>query len=338
MPQTVSLDTGPQEFGFTGAEVPTTTIGSGPDTLLLSIWQNAYLGDAAFTVSVDGHQIGGRLSAGAVDTLAVLGDFGPSGPAVLTVDFLNDAYGGSSAADRNLFVSVLGYNGAAVPDSGLALYGNGPQSINFRPIDGTPGDDVLAGTSGNDRIFGGDGDDRIAGRDGRDQVHGGNGGDTLRGGREDDRIFGDPGDDRLSGGAGYDRLDGGPGNDTLIGGAWADELTGGPGADCFVYRAVSDSRVLTGPDQRDLIRDFSRAEGDRIDLSGIDADATLPGRQAFVFVSEPGGQPGRGELSVFTVSLVLRTFVVANVDDDPAPDLQILLDGLIPFTAGDFIL
>src|SRR4051812_40661526 len=60
-----------------------TTIGSGPDSLVLRISQDAYRGDAQYTVKVHGVQVGGVLTAQAAhgsgqhDTVAVLGDWGP---------------------------------------------------------------------------------------------------------------------------------------------------------------------------------------------------------------------------------------------------------------------
>ena len=58
------------------------TIGSGSDTLTLAIAEDAYQGNAQYTVSVDGAQIGGTQtagalqSAGATQTVNVLGNFG----------------------------------------------------------------------------------------------------------------------------------------------------------------------------------------------------------------------------------------------------------------------
>ena len=82
------------------------------------------------------------------------------------------------------------------------------------PIDGTPGDDVLIGTSGDDTIngFGGNdiergraGNDTLNGDEGHDYLVGGDGNDTLNGGTGDDYLRGGEGDDIIDGGAGYDR-------------------------------------------------------------------------------------------------------------------------------------
>jgi len=75
-------------------------------------------------------------------------------------------------------------------------------------------------------------------------------------------LAGHDGRDLLTGGATDERLDGGAGGDTLKAGA---------GADAFVYNNVLDSvKSNSGSTQgRDLISDFSAAEGDTIDLSAL---------------------------------------------------------------------
>ena len=92
-------------------------------------------------------------------------------------------------------------------------------------------------------------------------------GERLLGTAADDHVRGLGGDDRLFG-RGGDRLDGGPGRDRLHGGADGDLLQGGAGADKFVFHAPGHS----APDEQDLILDFSRRQGDRIDLRGLDGD------------------------------------------------------------------
>src|SRR5215204_5756711 len=57
------------------------------------------------------------------------------------------------------------------------------------------------------------------------------------------------------------------GNDLLDGGSGVDLMWGGLGADVFDYNHVSDSPASA----RDWIMDFSKAQGDKADLSGIDA-------------------------------------------------------------------
>lgn len=155
---------------------------------------------------------------------------------------------------------------------------------------GGAGHDSLDGGEGHDTIFAGDGRDTLLGGDGNDMMSGGAGDDLLCGGSGDDRLFGAEGADRLSGeagadvlngGQGDDTLDGGAGDDIIIGGPGRDLLTGGGGADVFSYYHAGTS--LAGAGRRDVITDFNRAEGDRIQLLfGGFGDAANPGGIAVV--------------------------------------------------------
>ena len=95
-----------------------TTVGTGSDSLVLMISEDAYQGDAQFTVSVDGTQQGGIFTAtashaaGSDQNFTFNGDWAPGAHAV-TVNFLNDRWGGTSATDRNLYVDAITYNGVA---------------------------------------------------------------------------------------------------------------------------------------------------------------------------------------------------------------------------------
>ncbi len=110
------------------------TVGSGSDTLALKVSEDAYQGDAQFTVSVDGQQVGGILTAaslhggGQSDTVNVLGNWA-AGPHTVTVDFLNDAWDGTPDTDRNLYVDGATFNGVAVSGASLVLNAGGPQSF-----------------------------------------------------------------------------------------------------------------------------------------------------------------------------------------------------------------
>ena len=113
----------------------TTTIGSGSDRLILQMSEDAWNGDAQFTIQVDGKQIGDTQtatafhSAGQTQALTVLGTF--AGAHTATVTFLNDAYGGTSSTDRNLYVNSASFNGANVSGASLTEYSAGPQSFGF---------------------------------------------------------------------------------------------------------------------------------------------------------------------------------------------------------------
>lgn len=111
-------------------------IGSGLDKLVLAVSEDAYLGDAQYTVSVDGQQVGGTLTAHTAqgsmssDLLEVYGNWG-AGAHELTVDFLNDAYAGTSSTDRNLYVDGITYDGKVNTSGTTALLSAGPQTFYF---------------------------------------------------------------------------------------------------------------------------------------------------------------------------------------------------------------
>ena len=116
---------GATSFSVTDATaVPSAATGSGSDTLVLGMSEDAYQGDAQFTVAVDGKQLGGTFAttashaAGVTQNFTFKGDFGTGAHAV-AVNFLNDAYGGSAAADRNLYVNAITYGGANTAQSAM---------------------------------------------------------------------------------------------------------------------------------------------------------------------------------------------------------------------------
>ena len=98
-------------------------------------------------------------------------------------------------------------------------------------INGTNGNDLLTGSSGNDTINSGNGNDTVNAGAGNDTVYAGNGNDIINGGSGMDTLFGENGDDIIDGGTEDDVIDGGNGKDVLFGGAGNDRISGGNGAD-----------------------------------------------------------------------------------------------------------
>jgi hypothetical protein len=135
----------------------------------------------------------------------------------------------------------------------------------------------------------------------------------------------------ITGTAGNDTLVGTSGPDQIFGQGGRDMLTGGGGADRFVYTAISQSTPgLVG---RDTIVDFNRLEGDKIDLSGIDANLIMAGDQAFTVVSGDF-TGGMGELSI--IRWAGYSTVQIDLQGDGIADLMINVYGAIE--ASDFIL
>jgi hemolysin type calcium-binding protein len=132
------------------------------------------------------------------------------------------------------------------------------------------------------------------------------------------------------------RIYGNAGNDTLLGGSGKDLLWGGPGADHFDFLSVTDSAV--GP-HRDIIEDFSHAEGDKIVLDLIDADTTKPGDQAFVYIgSDSFAHYHSLHHHVFGMVRFSGGIVQGNVNANLAPDFEIAVKGVTHLSAHDFVL
>ena len=138
-------------FDFTGA-APTVpgpiSIGSGSSSIDLYLSEDAYLGNAEFTVSVDGAQVGGVYAVTAINSInqseefILNGDFTAGSTYEISIDFINDLYGGASTADRNLFLKSAQFGGATISGSNFGLYSSGTQSFSF--TDGT----ATTGSSG----------------------------------------------------------------------------------------------------------------------------------------------------------------------------------------------
>ena len=160
-----------------------------------------------------------------------------------------------------------------------------------------------------------------------DVLRGTNSGDTMRGPGGNGVLFGRGGRDHLRGGGG----------DVLHSRLGLDDLKGGAGADRFVYTEARHAPHGTGA--FDEILDFSRREGDRIDLRGIDAKAGVAGNQPFDHVGRrPLDDPGDRRVR----SLGDGNFLVSGqIERDAAPDFSIPVrteDDLGRLVRGDILL
>jgi VCBS repeat-containing protein len=149
---------------------------------------------------------------------------------------VEDGRGGIS---DNVFTLTL--NGGSVDQ-------DRPVEVNTHTQAGDEQDNILTGT---------DQADVLLGQSGNDTLHGGDGNDILLGGSGSDNLYGNLGNDILTGGTGNDSLTGGLGNDILI---------GGRGADTFIW---GRSDMTAGVETTDVIRDFSVAEHDSLDLANV---------------------------------------------------------------------
>jgi len=156
-PLLVQIEPGsPTTLPATPPATSSVTVGTGPDSLVLQVSEDAYKGDAQFTVSVDGKQIGGTQTAmvshasGADQTFTVESSFGVNQHTV-GVNFLNDAYDGTPQTDRNLYVDAASYDGTTVSPDTLRLMSGGMQSLTvgtaapvFATLKAGSGSDVVA--------------------------------------------------------------------------------------------------------------------------------------------------------------------------------------------------
>lgn len=194
------------------------------------------------------------------------------------------------------------------------------------------------GNALDNRMVGTDGSDTLYGAGGADSMQGQGGNDALFGEAGADRLAGEAGDDYLDGGADNDVVMGGEGNDTMFGGLGADTLdpgtgnnamTGGGGKDRFLFKADT----LGGSNR---ILDFSAADGDKIDLSGIDANTKISGDGAFRFIGTAQFSRRAGELRY--VASGGNAIITGDVNGDGVADFNITLNGLSYVSSSYFTL
>lgn len=277
---------------------------------------------------------------------------------------IENAVGGSGGD------TLLGSEMANLLEGGAGtdtLRGNGGDDT----LRGGTGNDLLEGGAGNDNLSGGEGDDVLAGGAGNDTLDGGAGNDTasyaavsatvrvslgisgaqatggggndiligienLIGGTGADLLVGNDGANVLDGGNGADQLFGGGGADVLIGGGGRDMLSGGDGGDVFRFATIKDfsGSAVTNAD---VILDFNAAQGDIIDLSGVDAiKQTASVNDAFTWIGSGAFTKVAGQLR-YTVSNGVG-LVSGDIDGNGVADFAIRIDKAPPLTALDFVL
>jgi Ca2+-binding RTX toxin-like protein len=224
----------------------------------------------------------------------------------------------------------------------LVLGGEGADSVHGDAgadrLFGEGGNDLLTGGAGDDTVFGGAGDDLIVAEvgDGNDVYYGddsngGSGKDTLDVSAATANVTVDLGTGPLGKGSvsssqtgsdtiwGVENVNTGSGNDTITASNAVNVMNGGAGNDTFKFQSVSaadgDTIVFFEP-------------GDRLDLSGIDANAGTAGDQAFTLVS--GAQfTAAGQLAVSHETRAEGDFTIiqGNVDGDATAEFTIQIEG-----------
>ena len=175
------------------------------------------------------------------------------------------------------------------------------------PINGT-------GNSGANTIWGNYADNTLRGGGGNDVLHGGGGNDTLYGGTGDDQLFGDAGNDIIYGGGGKDLLDGGAGADT--------------------YRFLPGDLANTAAKSATVV--LGAGQGDKIDLSALDANGATTVRDPFTFVGSADFTKRAGELRVQASGS--DWLVSADTNGDGVADIVLTVKSTSGVLATDFIL
>lgn len=142
---------------------------------------------------------------------------------------------------------------------------------------------------------------------------------------------------RVLGGAGEDILRTGAGADILAGGIGFDVMDGGAGADTYLFTSVEDApRDAFLADKIDL----GTGDGDRIDLSMIDAIAGTSANDAFTFIGDAEFSNVAGQLRAYrpSPSIANGWTIFADIDGDGEADLWISALSDAPITAADFVL
>ena len=152
--------------------------------------------------------------------------------------------------------------------------------------------------------------------------------DTARRGTETDTLTGIEG---AIGSSANDTFFGDNGANWFQGGGGKDTFTGGAGRDLYDFNLTSTSPVGAN---RDVITDFDHLTDD-IDLSGIDANTTVAGNQAFRWVGT-AALTGAGQLGYFTSGG--NTIIRMSTDADATSEGEIQLTGIKTLTAVDFYL
>jgi Ca2+-binding RTX toxin-like protein len=309
-----------------------------------------------------------RLTGGMGADFLFGGDGGDPAPAPSPADGVDTAvYSDSPVGVTVNLATGRGFGGTAEGDTLVSIeqiegsFHNdnltGNDVANF--LTGSGGDDLLKGAGGADILHGGNNNDTLKGGGGADTLEGNSGIDTAAyndspagvfvslkdnvaayGDAEDDRLFnienltGSTHADTLWGNNGVNVLNGMNGNDTLKGFGGADTLIGNGGADLFVWGSTSHTGVTAAT--ADVITDFNRSQGDRIDLSSIDANLVSSGGQAFTFIGTAAFSGAPGQLRYFHSGG--NTFIEMQTGTSPDTEGVIRLNGIHTPDASWFVL
>ncbi len=324
--------TGGAAFNGTGNELANIIVGGATGDTLSGLDGDDTLGGEAGDDILNGGNGADRLNGGTgSDTMN-----GGAGDDILIVDATGDVANGGDGSDTvQIATAGLTYSIAADIET-VSNTSGGMLTITLNALansfGGSNGRDIVTAGDGADTLYGRGGNDSLAGEGGNDRIFGEAGTDSINGGDGDDMLYGGADTDSLSGSTGNDTLYGEAGNDFLQGNGGADQLFGGAGADTFQYFSGSSGTTLATADR---IRDFSSAQGDRIDLSLIDAIAG-GADDGFSFIGSDAFTNVAGQLRAVVSGG--QTLVSGDTNGDGVADFLIRIDNVHALAAGDFVL
>ncbi|MCY1275697.1 Bifunctional hemolysin/adenylate cyclase precursor [compost metagenome] len=215
----------------------------------------------------------------------------------------------TAAVTANLAITTAQATGGSGSDTLLA----------FENLTGSGFNDTLAGNAGNNVLDGGAGFDTLSYFQATAgvtvslavttaQATGGAGIDTLRN---------------------FEGLTGSAFNDTLTGNVGVNFFNGGAGGDRFDFNSLGEMGVGA---LRDVVRDFNSAEGDKIDLSTLDANAATAANDAFTFIGTAAFSANASGQLRFAFGVLY-----GSTDADSVAEFEISLLGLRSIASSDLI-
>jgi Ca2+-binding RTX toxin-like protein len=315
-------------FGDADNDISNLFIVNGRDTLLGGAGNDTLIGSGGNDLLIGGAGADKSVGGSEIDTVS---------------------YAGATGAVKASLVNRASNTGDGTGDSYSSIE-NLTGSTYADRLEGHAGTNVLKGETGNDTLIGGAGADTLIGGSGIDTASyagakGAVGASLLSrtsntGEAKGDyyssieNLTGSSYADRIDGNTAANTLKGEAGNDKVYGASGADLMYGGTGADQFIFKKIADSTV--GSAGRDIIEDFSRAQGDKFNVTLMDANTKLSGDQDFTFIGLDSFHKKAGELNYKKVNGV--TYVYGDVNGDAKADLGFKIDAALTLSKYDFIL
>ena len=365
-----------------GADTDDLIGGAGDDTFVFKA------AESSFTDRIFGGEGNRAIGPGEINSLLVTGAYDFTSCNISQIQKVRFAAASSSATFEAAIVRPGGLSPSLILDGA-----NGNQAVNFNRsfggttnlsqftfinwdaadtlrLAGSPGNDVLTGSSLADVIVGNDLDDVLIGGPGADTLDGGAGNDlfalidegnfvntladasgydtvtttitraispwgfiealTLVQGAGDIWGFGNGLNNSMVGNSDNNRIEGFNGNDAIAGMQGCDTLVGGDGDDAFRFFTTLDSAAGS---LRDVITDLNDFGNDVVDLSPIAGVTTYIGQAAF----NAAGQV-RAVQSGAHVLIQINTVGVSGAESEILLLDTTLGDGAGQFSAGDLLL